>query len=386
MPKSTLSSIGSKPDKPRDDFPLYAHASGRWAKKVRGKTYFFGKWDDPQGALEKWLDQKDDLLAGRKPRPKRDGLKLLDAVNAYLTKKKQQVLAGEITQRSFERYYQNGEFLLSVLDKTIFVEDLRPEDFLPVRATMAEKWGAVALGNEIQYVKSVFKYAFENGLIDRPVRFGSNFDKPSKKTMRKIRIEKGKRLFAPAEILNALTKASVNVRAFILLAANSGMGPTDIAEIKVSLIDGSGWLEKPRSKTWIDRRIPLWPETLKALRDVLKHRREPRDQADAELLFIAPKGGNYIGCRKGHAVYGATKKVFPVERTFYDLRHTFETIASQTKDQAAVSAIMGHAPAANDMSSVYREEVGDDRLRAVVDHVHAWLFPAKGIRKRGQGK
>jgi hypothetical protein len=27
------------------------------------------------------------------------------------------------------------------------------------------------------------------------------------------------------------------------------------------------------------------------------------------------------------------------------------------------------------MSAVYREAVGDDRLQAVVDHVHDWLFP-----------
>ena len=40
------------PVKPRKDFPLYAHASGRWAKKVRGVTRFFGPWDDPQGAIE----------------------------------------------------------------------------------------------------------------------------------------------------------------------------------------------------------------------------------------------------------------------------------------------------------------------------------------------
>ena len=57
---------------------------------------------------------------------------------------------------------------------------------------------------------------------------------------------------------------------------------------------------------------------------------------------------------------------------FYALRHTFETVAGGSKDQIAVNAIMGHVDAS--MAAIYRERIDDDRLRAVTDHVHNWLF------------
>ena len=90
----------AKPSKPHPDFPLYAHQSGQWAKKVRGKTHFFGVWADPQAALEKWLVHKDALLAGRTPAPSTDGLTLRDLANAFLIHKQERVATGELRQRT----------------------------------------------------------------------------------------------------------------------------------------------------------------------------------------------------------------------------------------------------------------------------------------------
>ncbi len=364
----------AKPAKPYPEFPLYPHPMGYWAKKIRGRMHYFGPWEDPDGALAKYNKEKDDLHAGQTPRAKQNALTVKDAVNAYLNEKDDRVKAGELSARTRREYKEATDEVVKEFGKRRRVADLRPDDFAALRKRMAQSWGPTRLGNMIQTVRSIFKFAFESELIERPVRFGPSFKKPSKKVLRLHRAAKGTKMFTADEVRRLLDAASTQMQAMILLGVNAGMGNTDCGRLPLTALDlDAGWLDYPRPKTGIARRCPLWPETVAAIREALAKRPEPKDPADGGLVFVTKYGGAWVQTAVTHEM---TKLLRDLDinghRNFYALRHTFRTIADRAKDQPAADYIMGHAR--DDMASIYREGIEDDRLRAVSDHVRAWLF------------
>src|SRR5262249_51875456 len=156
---------------PHPDFPLFPHATGQWAKKIRGKMYYFGAWADPDAALKKYLEQKNALHAGRKPRPDTQGVTVKEAVNGFLNSKCELRDAGELSPRTWAEYKAMADELVSHLGKARLVADLDPDDFASLRNKLARKWGPHRLKKAIQYIRSIFKHAYDAGLIDRPVRF-----------------------------------------------------------------------------------------------------------------------------------------------------------------------------------------------------------------------
>ena len=197
----------AKPAKPRPDFPLTAHPAGYWCKKIRGRLYYFGPWDDPDGAEKKYLEQKDDLHAGRKPREDTEGLTVKQLANALLDAKQTLVDAGELSPRTWEGYKDACDLIVGAFGKSRLVSDLRPDDFASLRKRLTTNRGPHWLGNTIQYIRSIFKYAFDSDLIPTPLRFGPGFKRPTKKTFRVHRAQQGPKLFTAEEIRRLLDSA-----------------------------------------------------------------------------------------------------------------------------------------------------------------------------------
>lgn len=407
----------TRPSKPTPDFPLFPHATRRWAKKIRGRFVFFGPWDDPYGALDRFLAQKDALLAGYVvPKTVRNGNgsatgppnhngtlavvgavlgpTVRDLVNHFLTAKQRRLESGEMGRRSFSDYHYAAKRLIGAFGRERLATSLTASDFGVFRSRLAKTLGPVALGNEIGRVRSIFKYGYEAGLLEHPIRFGPEFCKPPKRSIRLARRAKSARMFEAAEIQSMLKVAGPQMRAMILLGVNCGLGNTDLALLPKSALDlDRGILDFARPKTGILRRAVLWPETVAALRAVLRQRPAAKRPEDEVLVFITRFGHPWLRvaepkqpAKDGRravvtdAISLEFGKVMRSSRTyqpgrgFYGLRHSFRTVADEAKDRPAVDLVMGHENG-QDMATHYVERISDERLKEVSRHMHAWLFP-----------
>ena len=383
-------STATKPAKPWSDFPLFPHATGRWAKKIRGKLHYFGPWDAPLDALDKYQRQRDDLHAGRKPRPEVDGIEVRDVANTFLDAKRRSVEAGELRESTFDSYHRVMATMVEQFGRRTVAESLRPDDFADLRATIAKRYGPTELARQIQVIRSAFKHAYDAELIDKPIRFGPEFKRPQRRAMRKVRAERPRRFFEAEDLRKLIDGARVPHRAMILLGINCGWGQTDVANLEDRHLDlQSGFADFPRPKTLIERQAVLWPETVDAIHDSLRQRPMPRDEEDVDLVFVTRKGRRFVRYQQRedgrgtwidgvNLAFNKLQNKIEIKRQgvgFYALRHTFQTIAEGAGDRAAVERIMGHENA-GEMANAYRERMERARLQAVADHVHAWLWGA----------
>lgn len=374
-----------RPTKPYPDFPLFAHSCGRWAKKVRGRIVYFAKWDDPDGALDQWLRDKDDLLAGRSPRQHLEGVTVDEVVQRFLAAKKMMVDAGELSTRSWDDYKNTARIVLQVFGRKAIAESLVPADFDRLRARLAKTRGPIAIGNHVGRVRAIFRYASPDqaGLMSSAARFGPNFRRPSKRVVRITRAAGPKKLFHVRELRALIYAADPQLQAMCFLAINCGLGNADCARLKWSHVDlRSGWLDYSRPKTGIERMAPLWPETIQALQRVelvTAKRRERVGEELAKHCFITKYGKRWMGDGATSPISASCRKVldrlgiYRPGLSFYAIRHTLQTVGDGAKDPAALAHIMGHVD--QSMAGHYRQEMDRDRLRAVADHVHRWLLP-----------
>jgi integrase len=270
------------------------------------------------------------------------------------------------------------------------VDGLEPGDFADFRNHLGKK-SLNTINRYIVNVRAMFNWAKENYVIPDLPRWGTMFKKPSAAELRKhsnqMRAKKGEKIFTPGEISLLLNKADIPMKAMILLGLNGAFGNKDVSELPLRNIDlNAGVLDFPRVKNGIQRRVPLWNETVAAIREYLTVRPIP-EPGCLDLLFLSNSGGRLV--REKVTVNGGMKKVVRTDfltvnfnslrnragitgehKGWYTLRHTFNKIGIRTGDAFSVQRISGREVQEFRVLSGYvGGETCDDTLRKVTDYV-----------------
>jgi len=428
--------MAKKPSKPYPAFPLYAHAGGVWAKRIRGKVYYFGPWADWKGAEAAFREQFPFRRAGLEPPSAQ--MTVANLLDEFLGGKQSQLETGDITETTFKEYVATCKVIDSYFGKHRPVSTLSVADFNGLRVALAkgkckchtklrldnvrrhlalddyrglraalrdgktkyksklgmvtvadpaklkalrgEPWrelkglrlilskakcqckstlGPVSLKRRLTVARMIF--------ADQPRAHRKALKSPPHRLLRAESRKRGPRFYEAADIRKLVKSADPHLRAMILLGINCGFGPQDCFTLPANAVDlEQGWHTFARPKTEVDRRCPLWPETISAMREVqggtfaLNGRKWDR--------FVVSEVFGKLCSECGVTNHG-----------FYSLRRTFETVATTADvSQAIIDAIMGHVR--NDMASVYRQKVFDEQLRKCTDHLRAWYLGEVVIR------
>ena len=362
----------TKPAKPFADYPLFAHACGKWAKKIEGKTVYFGTWDEPDKALSEYrayIADKD--LDGQ------SDMTLSKAANLFLAAKNLAVENGLLANRTYSEYKSTLKAMLNHWGREFPLSEIDKAELVRYYNERSETRNLVSMGNECVRIKTIFFYLEDKDLIEEAPKFPEEFKKPSRKLVRRHKREVGSKVISQADMDNLLFNAGGTLKPMILLAVQAGFSPADIANLKLDHVNydegKSGWINMPRVKTEIDRYFPMLPETAEALKDYVARRPKPARKEDQDYLFLTPSGSRMNPDKSEFTPwFSALSKQCGLKATAYWLRHTCQNVAEKGGDMTAVKMLMGHAD--QSISDTYRHEIEDSRMYDVVSAIGSYLF------------
>ena len=357
----------SKRKRRSDKFPLSLHPTRQYCKKIRDKLYYFGS--DKKLALDRYLEQAACLHAGKLPKPKSAaaGLSIKTFCNLYLDHQESRAVVGEIKLRHVHDQISLLKSFVGFVGQQRSVEDISTVDLQNYRKKLIKAGKSPnTINNRMAAVKAMYSWALDNEIIE---------SSPRLKAVKKIKPPRRDRpTFTVAQVRALLENAHSQMKAMIWLGLNCGFGCTDCAELRWKNVDlEGGRVSLPRGKTGIDRNLPLWPETVHALREV------PRS---GELVFYTRRGNPWVRAEENVGKDGEEKykrvdtvgKEFsktikragiqvPKGVGFYTLRRTAATIAAHSGDPFAVQKLLGHADVK--MASTYVQNISEQTDRVI---------------------
>ena len=344
---------------------------------------------DHAESLELWLKHEDDFRQGlslteiqnKRSRDKSPTLEVaftryLDQQKArYERKQKDPNDPTGIGERQWTDVKATCKRMVAFLGKSKRVDSLGPTDFTAYANKLSETRNPMSRSSEINRCRGVFNWLCEERVIERLPRYGTEFRVLTKSERRAYKKGQPDKLFEPQQIHDIFAELGVAMRAMAYLGINAGFLPKECYLLtmgSLAAID-QGWLCTSRNKTAVDRKAKLWPETIEALKLWLRYRPESAKQN----VFLKHDGSEWVA-GNGDATRRFTTALRQTDNyvegvSFSALRTTFNTIARETGDDAAVKVVMGHVDDSV-QNEHYTERFPEKRIIKVANHVRSWLF------------
>jgi len=350
-----------------DKFPLTLHPTGQYCKKISGKIHYFGT--NKRQALERYLEQATYLHGGQSSAQKSSNgsMALKQLCDLYLEYQHSKVLAGSLSARHHNDQVGSLNKLMSFLGRTRSIKSISTLDLQNYKRKLQSAYGSAhRLNLHIGVMKAMFHWARKNDILQNI----PNIDAVSRDKI----VRQEMHIFTFEQIKRLLSLANTSMRAMILLGLNCGFGCTDCARLKWTDLDlEKGRVQLARNKTGVPRNLPLWPETIQALKKV------PRS---GQLVFHTAEGHPWVrtllkiekdGSRRYTTVNAITsmfsrllKKAkinAPKGTGFYALRRTAARLAARSGDPFAVQRLLGHVDLT--MATRYVQDISEQTDRVI---------------------
>lgn len=361
-----------------DKFPLTLHPTGQYCKKIKGRIRYFGT--DKKQALERYLGQATYLHGcQRSMRIASNGKMTLKGLcDLYLQYQHSKVLANELTPKHHNDQIGSLGKLMSFLGQGRKTESILTLDLQNYKRRLQGTYGSVhRLNLHISVMKAMLHWARRNDILENI----PNIDAISKGKV----VHQEMFTFNSEQINKLLSIADVKMQAMIWLGLNCGFGCTDCGKLKWKDVEfENSRVKLARNKTGVRRNLPLWPETIQALKKV------PRS---GQLVFYTSEGHPWVRTviktkSNGNREYTSVNRITPTFSRlmkkvgihalkgtgFYALRRTAATMAARSGDPFAVQRLLGHVDLT--MATRYVQDVSEQTDR-VIENSRKYVIQGK---------
>ena len=363
-------------------YPLTAHPSGQWSKKIRGHVYYFGRLDDPDAALALWNQEGEYLLAGLTPPEYTNGMIVEELIGKHCIDVSDRVVTNHLSNATQRLYKVAYQLLKEAGIYKIAIQSIGPQHFTIIQGILERSGRALRTQkNLIVAVKAIFNWGRQMGFYEHEIRYGPRFVLPSLNAIEAEQEEKGVCRFLERDlILEALGVASPVQKIAILLGINCGFYPGDTCAIPIDRIHLNVIIPYHyfrRAKNRQRRMAALWPETVETIREYLDKYRSPIESSERHLILT--QAGRPYGEYGADALSRSFNTLIKDKRrkgaSLGSLRHTYGTVVDLVPDQAMIDLTMGHTSKTL-QKRVYRQfNLNElERLSALAQIVREWLF------------